>query len=150
MVITYEIFDCMQSSFTESLKETRKKKSSAWKRIGAQMRDKHRLLIVFSVYITAVGSVWAVVHCSVMCHNNCRLLGEVLSLTTMSTVLYGVYTHQMSVGWYRTTHSLHHNSEFGCKMMKQTGTWLCVSVAHMSLLLFCISKCDTKTAVSVE
>jgi hypothetical protein len=62
------------------------------------MCDKDRLSIVFSLYITAVGSLCAIIHCSVMCHNNCRLLGEVLSLTTMSTVLYGVYSHQMSVG----------------------------------------------------
>ena len=52
---------------------------------------------VFCVCDSA-GDCGAVVHCSVVCHNTCRLLGEVLSLTTMSIVLYGVYSHQMSVG----------------------------------------------------
>lgn len=145
---TDEIFDQCSLALSSPW-ERHGKKSLLFGKIWSQMCDKDRLSIVFSVYVTAVGSLWAIVHCSLVCHKNCRLLGEVLSLTTMSTVLYGVYSDQMSVGWYRTTHSPHHNFDLCCKMAKQTGAWICVTVAHM-LLLFWISKTDSKIAISLE
>jgi hypothetical protein len=82
--------------------------------IWSQRSDKRPVISrVFCVcvlsyeYIVAVWTLWTLVHGSVMSHNNCRLLGEVLSLKTMSTLLYDVYSHQMPVEWYHTTHSLH-------------------------------------------
>jgi hypothetical protein len=139
--VTNFVFHRSSLSLTKYLTACSLTLSSHWKRHGkkvfylgriwSQMCDKDRLLILFSVYVTTVGSLWAVVQCPVMCHNNCRILDEVLSLTTMSTVLYCVYSHQMSAGWYCTTHSLHHSFQLGCNVVKQTGAWLCVTMGHM-------------------